>query len=231
MVYPWRTATEWRAVRELLFSSDRVAEGLQHVAMWETRAALPHAVSATSELLSARDRLGIACAVIRLVNGLTDPLQSTKARNLRGIAVDELGLHPLLVDVRHESTHGVLPSLKTLERCKKEALEWLWNNYWRGKNRAAAEGDKDGDPVAKLRGGELAPWQQLSKRVRVDERTVDRLVSWRRGRDEEEEKNAEEIAEELKVASLPKVPRWTEGEGGGTIEREAVRAVAAKISF
>ncbi len=228
--YPWRTAAEWGAVRDLLFGGG-VEEGLQFLAVWETRAPLPQAVSATFELLSARDRLGLACAVIRLVNGLTDPLQSAKARNLRGIAVDELGLPGLLVDVRHESTHGVLPQLATLERCKKEALDWLWRNYWRGKQKDAQ------GAVSKLRAGEKAPWQELSKKVIVDEKTLKRLVALRKGRDDEERPAQDEEQEEdaLKMAALPPVPRWGGSEGpaeqAAPQKRARVQSVAADIAF
>jgi hypothetical protein len=233
--FPWRTAAEWCAVRDLLFGG-AVQEGLEHLAMWETRAALPQAVSATYELLSARDRLGLACAVTRLVNGLTDPLQSAKARNLRVIAVDELGLPGLLVDARHEATHGVLPSLATLERCKKEALEWLWRNYWRGKQKDAQ------GAVSKLRAGESASWQELSKKVVVDEKTLKRLVSLRKGREDGAEEEHDEDA--LMIAALPSVPKWNEEDApkkpvspqsqpdkAAKHKRARVQSVAAEITF
>ena len=228
--FPWRSAAEWRAVRDMLFG-DAVAEGIHFLVMWETRAPLPHAVSATLELLSARDRQGLACAVIRLVNGLTDPLQPAKARNLRTIAVDELGLPGLLVDVRHESTHGVLPSLATLERCKREALDWLWRNYWRGKQKDAQ------GAINKLRAGEKASWQELSKKVIVDEKTLKRLVSLRKGREEQERPAEEEEQEEnaLKMAALPSVPRWdgseARAEQAAPQKRARVQSVAAGIAF
>lgn len=36
------------------------------------------------------------------------------------------------VELRHEITHGEMPSLRTLEACTNEAIGWLWENHWVG---------------------------------------------------------------------------------------------------
>lgn len=59
-------------------------------------------------------RHAYAAALIRLVNGLVDPLQlGAYARSITSLA-QQLGLPPWLVELRHAATHEDLPSLEVL---------------------------------------------------------------------------------------------------------------------
>lgn len=61
-------------------------------------------------------------AIIRLVNGLVDPLQSgVYARSIASIAA-QLGLPGWLVEVRHAATHEELPSLEVLREAAHEVI-------------------------------------------------------------------------------------------------------------
>jgi ribosomal biogenesis protein LAS1 len=61
-------------------------------------------------------------AIIRLVNGLVDPLQSgVYARSIASIAA-QLGLPAWLVEVRHAATHEELPSLEILREAAHEVI-------------------------------------------------------------------------------------------------------------
>lgn len=65
-----------------------------------------------SSFLSLRQ--SYATALIRLVNGLVDPLQSgAYARSILSIAA-QIGLPAWLVELRHAATHEDLPSLELL---------------------------------------------------------------------------------------------------------------------
>ena len=44
----------------------------------------------------------------------------------------QIGLPALFVDIRHEATHGDMPSLTNLRNAAQTALQWLWNDYWKG---------------------------------------------------------------------------------------------------
>eukprot|EP01006_Ploeotia_vitrea_P051067 TRINITY_DN67521_c0_g1_i3.p1 TRINITY_DN67521_c0_g1~~TRINITY_DN67521_c0_g1_i3.p1 ORF type:complete len:463 (-),score=231.07 TRINITY_DN67521_c0_g1_i3:859-2247(-) len=69
-------------------------------------------------------------AIVRLVNGVTDVLQrSYYARSVLSLAA-EVNMPRELVDVRHASTHGELPSHRTLEDAARAALQWLREYYW-----------------------------------------------------------------------------------------------------
>ena len=72
----------------------------------------------TSSSLSLRQ--SYATAVIRLVNGLVDPLQlGAYARSISSIAA-QIGLPAWLVELRHAATHEDLPSLELLRDGAKE---------------------------------------------------------------------------------------------------------------
>lgn len=97
--------------------------------------ALPHALESTLSILTARLidtsamqqntsslslRQNYAAAIIRMVNGLVDPLQAgAYARSIASIAA-QLGLPSWLVELRHAATHEDLPSLEMLREASRE---------------------------------------------------------------------------------------------------------------
>jgi len=75
-------------------------------------------------------RQSYATAIIRLVNGLVDPLQlGAYARSITSIAA-QLGIPAWLVELRHAATHEDLPSIELLRDAAREAMGWLLNNYF-----------------------------------------------------------------------------------------------------
>lgn len=65
-------------------------------------------------------RQSYATAIIRLVNGLVDPLQlGAYARSIASIA-QQLNLPPWLVELRHAATHEELPSLDVLREAARQ---------------------------------------------------------------------------------------------------------------
>ena len=101
---------------------------------WRTTTTLPHALESTLCILTAvvQDsssqasptclhlRQSYASAIIRLVNGLVDPLQlGAYARSIASIAA-QLNLPPWLVEVRHAATHEDLPSIEVLRRAARD---------------------------------------------------------------------------------------------------------------
>lgn len=104
------------------------------LAAWKAITTLPHALESTHSLLSVilQDhtsgkstshlslRQSYANAIIRLVNGLVDPLQfGAYARSIASIAM-QLGLPAWLVELRHAATHEDLPSLEVLREAARE---------------------------------------------------------------------------------------------------------------
>ena len=76
--------------------------------------------SGTGPSCSLSLRQSYATALIRLVNGLVDPLQAgTYARSILSIAA-QIGLPAWLVELRHAATHEDLPSLELLRDGTKE---------------------------------------------------------------------------------------------------------------
>jgi len=44
----------------------------------------------------------------------------------------QIGLPAVFVDIRHEATHGDMPSLTSLRSAGQRAMQWLWDDYWKG---------------------------------------------------------------------------------------------------
>ena len=65
-------------------------------------------------------RQSYATAIIRMVNGLVDPLQiGAYARSIASIAT-QLGLPLWLVELRHAASHEDLPSLELLRDAARD---------------------------------------------------------------------------------------------------------------
>uniref|UniRef100_A0A7S3D9J9 Uncharacterized protein n=1 Tax=Palpitomonas bilix TaxID=652834 RepID=A0A7S3D9J9_9EUKA len=124
---------------------------LHQISVWERRGHVPLSVEVTGALLRTRSslrrgetnefeaRLSLSMAILRLVNGVTEPMQQGRhSLSVAGLA-GKIGLPRLLVDVRHDATHQTLPSLQMLELATDRALEWMWESYWCAQHNAIEE--------------------------------------------------------------------------------------------
>lgn len=67
------------------------------------------------------------------------------------VKAKEIGIPASFVELRHEATHGDLPSLAVLRRASEKALEWLWNDYWQYLD--VRSGNLDEDEVSAFKNG------------------------------------------------------------------------------
>ncbi|SCV74661.1 BQ2448_7690 [Microbotryum intermedium] len=148
---PWTSPDELHQVFSWLFAGDGGAAaqryGIGRIRVWMSRGNCPHAIESTASLLEfvLRDtanvgpsqrpsqhelRLGYSMALIRFVNSLVDPLQTTYyARSMASLAA-QLGLPLWFVELRHAATHEDLPGIAVLRDAARQALDWLYSNYW-----------------------------------------------------------------------------------------------------
>ncbi|KAH8835853.1 Las1-like-domain-containing protein [Flagelloscypha sp. PMI_526] len=136
---PWSSLSEFEQVCSWIYQDENDLESkslaLNRLAAWKATCALPHALESTISLLSVilQDKLSptsYSSAVIRLVNGFVDPLQSgVYARSIASIA-SQIGLPAWLVEVRHAATHEDLPSLELLREAARQSMAWLLQNYF-----------------------------------------------------------------------------------------------------
>jgi hypothetical protein len=83
-------------------------------------------------------RLAASMLLVRVVNGFADAQQTGMyAQSVMELA-ERMGLPRMLVDVRHEATHGILPSQAILRRCLDAAWRWLRDRYWLPQREAIA---------------------------------------------------------------------------------------------
>ncbi|KAL8279387.1 hypothetical protein RQP46_008199 [Phenoliferia psychrophenolica] len=148
----WTSPQELNVVFSSLFHSDGDSGAqrwaIARIKVWLARGPnCPHAVESTASLLEIvlRDteavgtsqrpsqqelRLAYSMALIRFVNSLVDPLQTTYfARSMASLAA-QLGLPLWFVELRHAATHEDLPGLSVLRDASRQALDWLYSHYW-----------------------------------------------------------------------------------------------------
>jgi len=147
---PWVCWGEWNIVFEMLFNEPNSVHALNRIEAWAHRGRLPVAVEASAALVGAQlhdqmvrtlpasaqplmqrhCRNGYALAIIRFVNGITDGSQKGKTALSVSSIADRLELPRHFVDLRHDATHGLLPSLKVLRTATSQAVRWLHDHYW-----------------------------------------------------------------------------------------------------
>ena len=68
--------------------------------------------------------------ILRFVTGLVDSGQSASHRISMYNKANEIGLPAALVELRHEATHGDIPSLNVLRSAAQRSMLWLSVDYW-----------------------------------------------------------------------------------------------------
>lgn len=152
---PWVDWKEWLQMKNLLLQNNHEeARRLYTFFSLRRRSAVPIAMTATvafitqlnSEAFAKLDvysaRSALAMTIIRLVNGLTD-IQQPYGFDDRAVSVSSIAgrlkLPPILVEIRHQASHGVLSPLSTLKDATDLALDWLYQYYWQAQHNYACE--------------------------------------------------------------------------------------------
>ncbi len=154
---PFVNWDEWILVKNGLFSQllHEKDQAVRRVEVWRIRGNVPHSVDLTAQLVDIRNqdpqyndtissnssslthstlvehlRLLYSIIIIRAVNGIVEPNQTTYfAQSILTIA-ERLGLPGWIVELRHDATHKQLPSLSVLRAASDYLLNWYHQNYW-----------------------------------------------------------------------------------------------------
>ena len=130
----WYNWEEWERVRDLVAGRD--ARALDMMAVWRSRVArLPAGVETTLALLQAdtarpHSPLSLGTAVNRFLNHISHLGMNTWGLTKLHEAAEKVGVPEWVVQVRHETTHGTMPSLTVLRAALEFSLSWLETNYW-----------------------------------------------------------------------------------------------------
>ena len=89
--------------------------------------------------------------IYRFVTGLLDSEQDAKHKVSMYIIAKQIGIPASFVELRHEATHGDLPSLVVLRKAAERSLRWLWNDYW--KHLDVRTGNLDEDEIDAFKNG------------------------------------------------------------------------------
>ena len=65
------------------------------------------------------------------MTGLLDSEQDAKYKVSMYAKAKQIKLPASFVELRHEATHGDLPSVVVFRRAAEKSLDWLWNDYWK----------------------------------------------------------------------------------------------------
>lgn len=84
---------------------------------------LPQPPQDASMILS--HRLTLAMAIVRFINGMIDPLQTSVYARPIALLARQLGIPAALVSLRHQATHEDLPSLTVLRGAVEQCIEYL----------------------------------------------------------------------------------------------------------
>ncbi|KAF8716781.1 hypothetical protein HU200_025873 [Digitaria exilis] len=146
---PWSSWEEWRFVRDGIFSLFPAA-ALRRIAAWRSRGSLLIPVDVTAAFVEIRLRdpffrdgltgddameseemlaMLYSMAITRLVNGFVENPHKKTGRSISELA-EAVGIPRVLVDIRHESSHRNLPSLRLLRLASIKAFDWLKCIYW-----------------------------------------------------------------------------------------------------
>ncbi|KAK3585727.1 hypothetical protein CHS0354_020295 [Potamilus streckersoni] len=151
-IFPWISREEFKSIYGELFSDDPELQqhALNRICVWQSRALhkLSVAIDSTYTIISAnlayqrslhhqddievnlRLRKDYSLALIRFVNHLTEKNQTKQYAQPIHILAAEIGVPEWIVELRHDATHGALPSLPVLRAGARWALNWLKTVYW-----------------------------------------------------------------------------------------------------
>ncbi|KAI9271508.1 Las1-like-domain-containing protein [Phascolomyces articulosus] len=142
---PWKDHDELVQVHDWLYSDSRsdMQKGVNRILAWKARQYIPTAIESTLQFIQLRLRdceklsfsgeelrLTYSMAIVRLVNGSIDPMQN-KARPLPvSVMAERINMPGWFVEIRHDATHGYLPSLALLQDAASQALAWIQETFW-----------------------------------------------------------------------------------------------------
>ncbi|KAL8661863.1 MAG: hypothetical protein Q9202_005221 [Teloschistes flavicans] len=149
IVTPWRSQIDLLKVRSWLFSPrgydgpDMRRKACNQIRAWKIRGDLPHAIESswylTEAILIDGLEVGISATAIqscyctalsRFVTGLLDTEQDGRYKQSMYDKAREIDLPSSLVELRHETIHGEMPSLVVLRQAAMKSFDWLKNDYW-----------------------------------------------------------------------------------------------------
>ncbi|KAG8808567.1 rRNA-processing protein las1 [Serendipita sp. 401] len=128
---PWVSLSQLEQVYSAIYVTKDWDFAIRRLSTWRYSTGLPHALDAALSLLVASRnevnehvcnlsiRQGYALAIIRFVNGLVDPLQTSKYARSIAMISSQIGLPLSLVELRHAATHEDLPSVEALREGAK----------------------------------------------------------------------------------------------------------------
>ena len=150
---PFTNWKEWRYVYSLLFKqikastfeqfvdqfkiNDSMAIASHLFSIWELKGRVPLLITVTQQMLDGlininakvNSKYTLALCISRSISHIADHFRISRKKSIASIC-DEIGMPPLLIDIRHTVTHREIPNYDTLSICAKMLIFWCYKKYW-----------------------------------------------------------------------------------------------------
>jgi Las1-like len=150
---PFQNWKEWKHVYSLLFKSiaaytydqfnaqfmlsPSTKEAEKIMTLWTLKGKAPLLVSVTLEMVStllaieqnADVKYKMSLCIARAISQIADHFRISRKKSIISIC-EEVGISPLLIDIRHTISHREIPEKGTLILCARMLLFWCFKKYW-----------------------------------------------------------------------------------------------------
>jgi hypothetical protein len=138
---------------ENLSRSDARIALIEKLAEWHSRSRCPNAITATyslalldwssSKAILEREtlsslQLAAAATISRVINALSDSAQTGVFASSISELMKKAGVARWIVDIRHDCSHGAMPSVPVLKLAANYILDYVINEYWLPQSKLAA---------------------------------------------------------------------------------------------
>jgi len=136
-----------------LSRSDARIALIEKLAEWHSRSRCPNAITATyslalldwssSKAILEREtlsslQLAAAATISRVINALSDSAQTGVFASSISELMKKAGVARWIVDIRHDCSHGAMPSVPVLKLAADYILDYVINEYWLPQSKLAA---------------------------------------------------------------------------------------------
>lgn len=151
-VTPWHSHEEWELVKNCLLNN-KLQAAKDHIEVWKSRThKLDAGIETTHCLLEsilleassdAAHALALSASINRFLNLITHAGMNMFQLSKYYDVARHLSIPRWIVDVRHDTNHGQMPSYQVLKAAVAFSFKWLIANYWEFEDRVLKEANNE----------------------------------------------------------------------------------------
>jgi len=145
-VVPWKTDTEWMNLHQLIYKHHDYQKALDIITCYMIRCSkLAWALPVTANFLSVKIaqtqqsentsnnrliHLSMASCLVQFIGYVIEKRYKNQQKSSMIQIAKSVNIPDWVIEVRHDCSHGVLPSQTILQSCLDECFNWITDNYW-----------------------------------------------------------------------------------------------------